>query len=139
MFIDRVDRSVADLIVSRLHTSTAMMSVVQLRALGGALARIPVEETAFAHRQSKIMANIAALYNQPEEKAIHETWVADFATALKQSDSGAYVNFLGNEGVDRIHAAYPGSTWDRLVAIKTLYDPTNLFRLNQNIPPIKGG
>ncbi|HSK67063.1 MAG TPA: BBE domain-containing protein, partial [Anaerolineales bacterium] len=74
-----------------------------------------------------------------EEKAIHETWVADFAAALKQGDSGAYVNFLGNEGVDRIHAAYPGSTWDRLVAIKTLYDPTNLFRLNQNIPPINGG
>ena len=139
MFIDRVDLSVAELIVSRLHTSTAMMSVVQLRVLGGAMARIPVEETAFAHRQSKIMANIAALYNQPEEKAIHETWVADFAAALKQGDSGAYVNFLGNEGVDRIHAAYPGSTWDRLVAIKTLYDPTNLFRLNQNIPPINGG
>ena len=41
--------------------------------------------------------------------------------------------------MDRIHAAYPGSTWDRLVAIKTLYDPTNLFRLNQNIPPINAG
>ncbi len=139
MFIDRVNRSVAEMIVDRLHTSTAMMSVVQLRVLGGAMARIPVEETAFAHRRSKIMANIAALYNQPEEKDLHETWVADFATALKQSDSGAYVNFLGNEGVDRVHAAYPGSTWDRLVAIKTLYDPTNLFRLNQNIPPINGG
>ena len=139
MFIDRVDRSVAELIVSRLHRSTAMMSVVQLRVLGGAMARIPVEDTAFAHRHSKIMSNIAGLYNQPEEKEIHEAWVAGFAAALKQRDSGAYVNFLGNEGVDRIHAAYPGSTWDRLVAIKTLYDPTNLFHLNQNIPPINGG
>jgi hypothetical protein len=59
--------------------------------------------------------------------------------ALKQSDNGAYVNFLANEGRDRIRAAYPGSTWDRLVTVKTLYDPANLFKLNQNIPPMNGG
>jgi len=46
-----------------------------------------------------------------------------------------YVNFLGDEGVARIREAYPGATWDRLAAIKGRYDPTNLFRLNQNIPP----
>ena len=62
-------------------------------------------------------------------------WVTDFAAALRQSDGGAYVNFLGDEGEARIRAAYPGSTWDRLAAIKGRYDPTNLFRLNQNIPP----
>jgi FAD/FMN-containing dehydrogenase len=66
---------------------------------------------------------------------MHEAWVGDFAAALEQSDHGAYVNFLGDEGVDRIRSAYPGSTWDRLVAVKTRYDPSNLFHLNQNIPP----
>jgi FAD/FMN-containing dehydrogenase len=99
------------------------------------MARVPVDATAFAHRGSKIMVNIAALYEKPEEKATHEAWVADFAAVLKQSDHGAYVNFLGDEGEDRIRAAYPGSTWDRLASIKARYDPTNLFRLNQNIPP----
>jgi hypothetical protein len=57
------------------------------------------------------------------------------APALRQSDGGAYVNFLGDEGEARVRAAYPGQTWERLAAIKARCDPTNLFRLNQNIPP----
>jgi hypothetical protein len=121
--------------VDRLQSSTALMKVAQLRVLGGAMARVPVDATAFAHRHSKIMVNLAALYENPEEKATHEDWVEDFASALLQSDSGAYVNFLGEEGEDRIRAAYPGSTWERLAAVKARYDPTNLFRLNHNIVP----
>ena len=134
MFVDRIDRSVAETIVQKLQSSTAAMSVAQLRVLGGAMARVPAGATAFAHRGSKIMVNIAALYEKPEEKAMHGAWVADVASALQQSDNGAYVNFLGDEGLERIRAAYPGSTWDRLVEVKMRYDPTNLFRLNQNIP-----
>jgi FAD/FMN-containing dehydrogenase len=135
MFVDRIDRSVAEFILERLQSSTAMMKVAQLRVLGGAMARVPVDATAFAHRNSRIMVNLAALYQNPEEKATHEAWARDFAAALEQDDRGAYVNFLGDEGPDRIRAAYPGPTWDRLVAIKSRYDPTNLFHLNQNIPP----
>lgn len=136
MFVDRVDRSIAEMILERLQSSSASMAVAQLRVLGGAMARVPVDATAFAHRNSKIMVNIAALYEKPEEKATHEAWVADFASTLLQSDKGAYVNFLSNEGEERIRAAYPGATWNRLVAIKARYDPTNLFRLNQNIQPV---
>ena len=135
MFVDSVDRSVAELILERLQSSTAMLKVTQLRVLGGAMARVPAEATAFAHRNSRIMVNLAALYQQPEEKSKHEAWVSDFAAALEQGDHGAYVNFLGDEGPDRVRAAYPGSTWERLVAVKTQYDPSNLFHLNQNIPP----
>jgi FAD/FMN-containing dehydrogenase len=138
MFVDRVDRAVAEMILNHLQSSTAMMAVAQLRVLGGAMARVPVDATAFAHRKSRIMVNVAALYDQPEEKAKHEVWVTDFAEALQQSDSGAYVNFLGDDGGERIRAAYPGATWDRLREIKARYDPTNLFRLNQNIPPATG-
>jgi FAD/FMN-containing dehydrogenase len=96
---------------------------------------VPVEATAFAHRQRRIMVNVTALYQGPEDRAVREAWVVDFADALSQGDDGAYVNFLGDEGQARVRDAYPGSTWDRLVAIKRRYDPTNLFRLNQNIPP----
>ena len=135
MFVDHVDRSVAETILDHLQASTGSMAVAQLRVLGGAMARVPVDATAFAHRTSRIMANVAALYQQPEEKAVHETWGTDFAAALRQGDSGAYVNFLSHEGKARVHAAYPGPTWDRLRSIKTRYDPTNLFRLNHNIPP----
>ena len=135
MFVDHIDLAVAETIVQRLQASTASMSVAQLRVLGGAMSRVPVEATAFAHRHSRIMVNIAALYEQPEDRPSHEAWVAEFASALQQSDQGAYVNFLAQEGEARVRAAYPGSTWDRLVSIKARYDPTNLFRLNQNIPP----
>ena len=64
--------------------------------------------------------------------------MAEFSAALHQGDTGAYVNFLGDEGEARVRAAYPGATWDRLAEIKRRYDPTNLFRLNQNIPPAPG-
>jgi FAD/FMN-containing dehydrogenase len=135
MFVNTIDRRAAETMVDYLQHSDAVMRVAQLRVLGGAMARVPAEATAFAHRASRIMVNVAAFYNGPEDRIVRERWVSDLATALQQGDRGAYVNFLGDEGDDRIRAAYPGSTWDRLAAIKRRYDPTNLFRLNQNIPP----
>jgi FAD/FMN-containing dehydrogenase len=135
MFVDTIDRDTADLIMERLHASTGEMAVAQLRVLGGAMARVPADATAFAHRASRIMVNLAAIHAPSDDPAVHEAWVTGFADVLRQGDAGAYVNFLGDEGEARIRAAYPGSTWDRLAAIKSRYDPTNLFRLNQNVPP----
>jgi hypothetical protein len=135
MFMDSVDRGVAETIVDHLEASDASMRVAQLRVLGGAMARVPADATAFAHRRSRIMVNVAAFYEGPGDRVVRRAWVDGLATALRQDDAGAYVNFLGDEGEERIRAAYPGSTWDHLVAVKSRYDPTNLFRLNQNIPP----
>jgi FAD/FMN-containing dehydrogenase len=139
MFVDTVDRDVAETIVEYLRASDASLRVAQLRVLGGAMARVPVEATAFAHRQSRIMANLAAFYEGPEDQAVREAWVGDFAAALRQRDTGAYVGFINDEGPDRVRQAYPGTTWDRLAAVKRRYDPTNLFRLNHNIPPATDG
>ena len=138
MFVDSIDRDVAELILDRLRGSTAQMPVAQLRVLGGAMARVAPDATAFAHRTSRIMVNVAAVYATPEEGPAHEAWVTELAAALRQSDAGAYVNFLGDEGEERVRAAYPDATWDRLAAVKRRYDPTNLFRLNQNVPPARG-
>lgn len=80
------------------------------------------------------MVNLAAFYGA-DDREQREAWVAGFARALDQGDAGAYVNFLVDEGPDRVRAAYPGATWDRLAEVKATYDPTNLFRLNQNVPP----
>jgi hypothetical protein len=135
MFLDHVDRSVAETILNHLKSSTASMAVTQLRVLGGAMARIPADATAFAHRSSRIMANLAALYEKPEEKELHEAWLIEFEKNLKQSDNGAYVNFLADVDEAQVRAAYPNGTWARLAAIKARYDPDNFFRLNQNIPP----
>jgi FAD/FMN-containing dehydrogenase len=134
MFVEQVDRQVAETIVGYLQASDASVRVAQLRVLGGAMARVPIEATAFAHRASRIMVNLAAFYDGPADRAARQGWVAEFAAALQQGDTGAYVGFLGDEGQGRVHQAYPRATWDRLAAIKRRYDPTNLFRRNQNIP-----
>ncbi len=138
MFLKHVDRQTAELVVEGLRGGTAPMSVVQLRVLGGAMARVPSDATAFAHRTSPIMANVVAIYERPEERLVHENWIAGLAAELGQDDQGAYVGFVGDEGEGRVRAAYPGATWERLAAIKARYDPDNLFRLNQNVPPAGG-
>ena len=135
MFIDTIDRDVSQMILEHLRASDAPMRVAQIRVLGGAMARVPAEATAFAHRSSRIMVNVAAFYEGTEERAAREAWVSYFAAALRQGEGGAYVGFLGEEEEGQIREAYPGSTWERLAEIKRRYDPTNLFRLNQNIPP----
>ena len=135
LFVDRIDRAVAETILQYLEASDAPMRVAQLRVLGGAMARVPARATAFAHRSSRIMVNVAAFYTGEEDRVVRAAYVDDFAAALHQGDDGAYVNFLGDEGEARVRAAYPGSTWERLVEIKHRYDPKNLFRRNQNITP----
>jgi len=135
LFMDAVDSGTAETILDQLRASTASMSVVQLRVLGGAVARVPIAATAYAHRGRRIMANVAALYERPGDKEVHKAWADGLAASLRQGEPGAYVNFLGDEGEARVRQAYPGETWAKLSAVKARYDPTNLFRLNQNIPP----
>jgi len=137
MFLETIDRSVSEAIAAHLLASTAQMAAIEIRVLGGAMAHVSADATAFAHRRSRIMVNIAAMYADPREAAVHDAWADDFAGALRQGDGGAYVGFLGDEGEARVREAYPGSTWERLAAVKGRYDPSNLFRLNQNIPPSK--
>jgi FAD/FMN-containing dehydrogenase len=139
MFLDSVDQQVAEGIIERLESYDAPQRVTQLRVLGGAIADVPSNATAYAHRGSRIMTNLAAFYEGPEDKPAREAWVREYAAELRQGDSGAYVNFLGEDGQARIREAYPGATWDRLSAIKAEYDPTNLFRGNQNIEPAAEG
>jgi hypothetical protein len=137
LFIDTVDRHTAETMIDHLREASAPMAAVQLRVLGGAMARVPAAATAFAHRRRRIMLNVTAMYERLEDAPVHEAWATGFAGALNQGEAGAYVGFLGDEGEARVHEAYPGATWDRLTAIKRRYDPTNLFRLNQNVPSAK--
>lgn len=136
MFIDRVDRATAETIVERVTASSAMVAGAQLRVLGGAIARVPSDATAFTHRQSKIMAHLSAVYADQAEVELHETWVEEFMAAIRQSDSGSYANFVVNAGQEQIREElYPGATWERLAQIKAKYDPANLFCSNHNILP----
>ncbi|MGH2629209.1 MAG: FAD-binding oxidoreductase, partial [Actinomycetota bacterium] len=146
-FVDSLDRDAAEAIVGGLGASTAQMAVTQIRVLGGAVARVPGGATAFAHRSRRIMMNVAAVFERADEAVEHDAWAAGLAAEIGGDDEGVYVNFLGDEGAGRVREAYPGPTWgrvrdaypgptwERLRAIKRRYDPANLFRLNQNIPP----
>jgi FAD/FMN-containing dehydrogenase len=138
-FADHLEESAPATILDRISSSSAMMAVTQIRALGGAMARVPADATAFAHRGSRLMVTVAAVYQQIEETPQHQAWVDDLSGTLLQDGAGAYVNFLNDEGGSGVRDAYPGATWDRLREIKARYDPTNLFRRNQNIPPAAGG
>jgi FAD/FMN-containing dehydrogenase len=134
-FSDSLDEAVAGELLDHLRTSTAQVAAAQIRVLGGAVARVPSEATAFAHRQRRLMVNVVAAYASAEEDQVHHAWADDAAAAVRQGEDAAYVNFLGDEGAERVHAAYPGETWNRLAEIKRSYDPENVFRLNQNVPP----
>jgi FAD/FMN-containing dehydrogenase len=81
------------------------------------------------------MVNCAAGFQRIEDEPTHAAWVKQFAGSLRQSDGGAYVNFLAQDMKERLRDAYPGPTFDRLAQIKKRYDPTNLFHLNANIRP----
>jgi hypothetical protein len=135
MFLDQFDKPLAETIFDYLSKSDAAMRVAQLRVLGGAVARVAPEATAYAHRSRAMLVNVAAFYNGSDEREVRQRWVTEFARAVQPNDASAYVGFVGNEGTLRVRGAYPGDTWQRLAEIKATYDSGNLFRLNQNIPP----
>jgi FAD/FMN-containing dehydrogenase len=134
-FMDHVGPEQAATMLERIEASDASIRVVQLRALGGAMARVSADATAFAHRDRNIMVNVAAFIDEPSQRAEREAWVQDLAGRLRQGAPAAYVNFLVDDGASRIRDAYPGPTWERLARIKASYDPENLFHRNQNVMP----
>jgi len=109
--------------------------IAQIRRLGGAIARVSAQATAFAHRESEALVIVPtfAPVDAPEEQARRigqETW-----RPLEAWSSGAYGNFLSDASEASVAAAYPGETYARLARIKALYDPENVFSQNLNIIP----
>jgi FAD/FMN-containing dehydrogenase len=135
-FAGSVGSGQAETIIERIGESTATMAACEIRVLGGAMAHVPADATAFAHRQSPIMINVAAIYDpSTTERSEHAAWVDTLSAELDDGDPSAYAGLLADEGEQRVRGAYPGATWERLAAVKAAYDPDNVFRLNQNIPP----
>lgn len=123
-----------DTIVAHSENITSPHSVVALFQLGGAAGRVPEDACAYSHRNARHAININASWTD-EDSDKHIAWARDFDTAMQSYTLGVYVNFLSNEGQDRVKAAYGPKKYDRLVALKRKYDPTNFFRVNQNIQP----
>jgi FAD/FMN-containing dehydrogenase len=137
MFAEGLDRAGARSIIDALESSSAFMAVAQLRALGGAMARVPADATAFAHRERALLVNVAAIYEAPDQREVHEGWVSELSAVLAGAP-GAYPGFLGDDGPTRIDEAYPDETGKRLIDVKKRYDPDNVFHMNHNIEPSPG-
>ena len=136
MFADALSDAALDAALAALQQSTSPYSIVEFRGLGGAMARVPTDATAFAHRDRRYFVAIIAIWlDESEDAAVHGAWTESLWRLICREGSGVYVNFLGNEGEARVHEAYPPATYARLARIKRQYDPENLFRYNQNIPP----
>lgn len=135
LHIDTVDVNTAKNAIDWLEKIEAPLKALQLRVLGGKMAEVPVNATAYAHRKQAIMANIAAFYETEAEKEEKQKWLEEFSQSLYQGDPSAYVGFLGTAEQDRLLGAYPESTLKKLKEIKKRYDPDNFFHLNYNIQP----
>ena len=131
------DAASASQAVAFARANDLSFSAIVLRELGGAMARVPAEATAFAHRDKAFYLAIQKAWDdglelRPER---HVAWTEAFWRAIAPRTVGAYANLMGDEGEERVRAAYPPATYARLAEVKRRYDPDSLFRLNVNIRP----
>jgi FAD/FMN-containing dehydrogenase len=128
---------VIDRLIAHAEAAPSNHSTIDIWYQGGAMSRIGAEETSFGERSAPILFGIEANWEEPQDDQANISWAREcFADLRRFSDGGVYLNFPGfyEEGEELLRAAY-GNNYERLVAIKNKYDPTNLFRLNQNIKP----
>jgi hypothetical protein len=136
MFADDLSDATLDATLAAVEHASSPVSLVQIRGLGGAMARVDKYATAFAHRDQRYFYAIINVWLDPaDDLAVHAAWTESLWQKVRHEGSGVYVNFLENEGPERVHEAYPEVTFERLAKIKQHYDPENLFRFNQNVPP----
>jgi len=133
-FADDLDRSDAEAILEFMRRAPGP-AMTQIRVLGGAMARVDADATAFSQRDARIMVAAMAMFEDGADPTPVDAWTAAFFTAFLNRVTGAYANFLGAEGEERVRSAYPHGAYESLAAIKRRYDPRNVFRLNQNIRP----
>jgi len=127
--------AVIDIVAERAQRMTSPLTAFPIFQLGGAIRRVGDDETAFSGRDAGHTININATTATAAGFDEEREWSRSFWTALRPYHSSVYVNFLMDEGEERIRQAYGPERYDRLKALKRKYDPDNFFRLNQNIPP----
>jgi len=131
-----LDDDVIDTCVRYGTAMTSPMSVAVIVPLGGAVTRVGEHDTAFSHRSTPFDIDIFGIWTDPRESDRHLKWGRDFGAALQPFSRGVYINEMGSEGDERIRAAYNAANYARLVTLKKQYDPTNFWRMNQNIKPV---
>ena len=141
-FLKGLDTQAINVIIDQVAKAPSPHSKIAIEQFSGAVTRVGANDTAFNHRNARYNLLIVGIWTDPAAKADNVRWVRDFWDAMAPySSGGVYVNYLGqeaDEGAERVKSAYGPEKYARLVALKQKYDPTNLFRLNQNIKPSVG-
>lgn len=133
--VDPLPDDAIAMVVDSTRAIQSDMTQIVLEDLGGAISRVEPGATAYRHRNAAFSFNILARWDDPAEDEAHVSWARDLhATIRPYATDGVAVNFLSQEGDERVRAAY-GDNYDRLVEVKDEYDPENRFRMNQNITP----
>jgi FAD/FMN-containing dehydrogenase len=137
-YLRDLDDPTIDALIDRTSAmkSLSPFSAVHIHHWEGAIKRAGADQTAFSHRSARYVLNILGLWTAGKDASEHINWVRTFSDALQTRGTGqVYLNFLGDEGADRVKAAYDAQTFERLRKLKAKFDPSNFFRLNQNISP----
>jgi hypothetical protein len=136
-YFARLDDETIHRLAEAVATLPSRETQIEFAYLGGAASRIAADETAFGDRSAPFIMNLLANWSDPSGDARNISWVRELFNKLRPTmKPGVYVNFMSADEQDRVPEAYQ-QRWDRMVAVKSHYDPNNFFRLNQNVPPRK--
>ena len=135
LFLDDLDDRTIEVVERWLTDADAPYAIAQLRVLGGAMAQVPRDATAFGWRDRPALLWLIVPYEDLSQAAAIEAWTAAFHAELAPDGAASYVNFMGPEDADAVRGAYPTSSHARLRKLKRRYDPNNVFRANHNIRP----
>jgi FAD/FMN-containing dehydrogenase len=134
--VDEPSDEVIDAMVASMEAAPSLRPMAFLERFGGAVARVPHDATAFGHRDAEYDLVITSMWTDDTEDEAHIGWARTFWDALQpHSTDSVYVNYLTEEGEERVRAAYGREHYARLAELKGKYDPENVFRSNQNIRP----
>jgi len=134
-YFTRLSDGTIDCLVEALATIPSSETQIELAYLGGAAAQNPADETAFGDRSAPFIMNLLANWSDASADGAYISWIRGLFDKLRPAmKPGVYTNFMSGDEQDRVPEAYH-ERWDRMVAVKTQYDPDNFFRLNQNVPP----
>jgi hypothetical protein len=134
-FFNYLDDTTIERLVEAVATIPSLDTQIEFAYLGGAAGQVAADETAFGDRSAPFIMNLLANWQEPSADAGNIAWVRGLFKKLRPAmKPGVYVNFMSGDEQERVPEAYR-QRWDRMVAVKTHYDPDNFFRLNQNVKP----
>jgi hypothetical protein len=134
-YFSRLEDNTIDRMMEAVATIPSSQTQIELAYLGGAAGQVDAKATAFGDRSAPFIMNLLANWQEASDDAAHVSWVRGLFSKLRPAmKPGVYVNFMSGDEQDRVPEAYQ-ERWERMVAVKSHYDPDNFFRLNQNVPP----